>query len=73
MWVKKIRVQKNSFVPQEKLLDLEKMLDPKNTGQKQIWIKKVSVYEEKNLGSNKYFGSNKAQTGLTKTLSLTEV
>ena len=41
-------------------------------GQKQIWIKKVSVYK-KNLGSNKYFGSNKAHTGLTTTLSLTEV
>ena len=46
--VKKIWVQKISFVPQEKLLDLEKNIRlKKNTGQKQIWIKKVLVYKIK--------------------------
>ena len=69
--VKKIWVQKISFVPQEILCGLEKNFRPKNTGQN--LDKKGLSLQKKKMGSNKYFASNKAHSGLTTTLSLTEV
>ena len=66
-------MQKIPLVLQVKMWIPEKILSLKKHGTNTNLDKKGLSLQKRNLGSNKYFGSNKAHTGLTTTLSLTEV
>ena len=63
-------VQTICLVPQEIFWGPEKILSHKKHGLKINLDKKAY---KKDLGSNKFFSSNKAHIGLTTTLSLIEV
>ena len=67
--VKKIRVQKISFVPQEKLLGLEKIFRPKKYGSKTNLDKKGFSLQKK-FGLKEIFCSDKAHIDMTTTLRL---
>ena len=64
-------MQKTCSLPQEKFSDPEKILSAKKHGSN--LDKKRLKFTKKKLGSNNFFGKNKANIDLTTTLSLIEV